>query len=150
MAHKTGVVEKRGKFESSVKRESGQGRVTESNTELNLLFISEHAIYGRDWKDFPPKILGQADKHTHDVKLCANFKFMHGKFAHAVKINDAAARKFLSCPVLGQLVDASDLLLASFVCQPHCLPAPPAFLVTAIDNNRAHRQLAAVRFGLWL
>lgn len=59
--------------------------------------------------------------HTHDVKLCANFKFMHGKFAHAVKINDAATRKFLSSPVLGQLVDASDLLLASFVCQPACL-----------------------------
>lgn len=81
-------------------------------------------------KIFPYKFLGPPRRlptFVCDVELWANFKFMHGKFAHAVKINDAAAGKCLA-----QLVDGSDLLLAG-ACLLFALPFWPTL---AIDNGQ--------------
>jgi len=126
---------------------AGQG--SRAEVELNLLFISEHAIYGQQRKDFHTNFWAPNPKPTHfagDGEPCANFKFMHGKFAHAVKINDVAARKCLA-----QLVEASKIVVSQFVWPVILGPLGLSITATvAADPNQTKRQLAAVRFWLWL
>lgn len=137
-------VEKRGKFEKRKMRgtkaeekgdrirEREREREMEAGLKQNLIYcLSASMQFMGSCKKIFTQFLRHPPNHTAfpplifvcDREPCANFKFMHGKFAHAVKINDAAARKCRA-----QLVEAFNLLLA-------CLFVPSFWPTLAIDNS---------------